>query len=164
MNKKIIIIIAFIASFFVYKNYFADSDKKEIRAVISDLEQSLEYTKKLPPIAVFRRFKTVESKLAPGFSAKSIADERERKADIEKIQQGAAAAARYFSVIDIFSLPARIDVNGEKATASFHITITGRDQQGGEFKELFDMVLDLKKIEGKWLCSSLVAERLTPED
>jgi hypothetical protein len=165
MKKNIIIILFILMSLIVYQTYFSNTDKKDINNIIEQLHQSLEYKGVLAPLAVVSRLKTIKSHLAPEFTAKSITEDKERTlGDVKRIKDSALVASRYFSNIDITKMPFLIDVNGAKASATFSTIITGQDKQGGMFKELFDLKMAFIKRGGKWYCSSLSAERLTPDN
>lgn len=165
MKAKLLLFIALIIGFSVYRVYFSDTDKKEITKIINDLEKSLEYKKTLTPLAAISRLERIKSHLSADFSAKSIGDDQERVvSDIDKLKEGAISAAGYFSNIDIFKLPYLITINETRASTSFKATISGQDKQGEKFKELFNVVPEFIKIKNKWYCSSITVERLTPDE
>lgn len=164
MKSKIFTFVIIVAGLFAYTKFFGNADQREIRNVIARFEESLEYEKPLQPFVVLKRLKTIEKLLAPGFSARSVNDETEKKVDIVSIKEGALVAARYFSFIDIFRVPAIIEVNGDFARASFHTTVSGKDTRSEEFKELIAVEMNFIHREGEWLCQSISGERLTPED
>lgn len=167
MNKKILIIAAISMVLIVSLKYFSSSDRQEIAKIIDQLEQSLEYQKTLPPLAVLSRLKKVKAHLAPNFSAESIDEKRQKQRSLdnaESIKGVAVMAARHFSMIDILKLPSIIKVDGKRASTSFKITIDGMDKYNVSFKELFDIAIKFIKIEDKWYCLAIKAERITPED
>lgn len=157
------IIFGLILSVFILMNLFSTSDKEEITAIINQLEESLEYKKVLPPLTVASRLNKVKKLFSPDFSAKYVGFNNVKSLNNTNSMKGSALmAARYFSRIDILKLPLSIEVNHNKASASFKITISGQDTQGVEFKELFDIAAEFKKIDGEWYYSSIIASRLTP--
>jgi hypothetical protein len=167
MNNKIIIIVVVVViiGLVLSGGFFGDSDRKEISNIIDEMEESLEYKKRLPPLVVISRLKKIKSHLAPQFSAKSLSNDNEKVlSGINKVKSAALFASKYFSDINILKIPFSIEVNGKQASTSFNMTISGKDKQNNRFKELFDLNLKFIKIDGTWYCLSISAKSLTPDE
>lgn len=165
MKKNIIILSAIAISLFIITKVFSNSDKEEIGALLSELENSLEYDKPLAPLAVNSRLGRLKKVFAENFDAKYVGFSSVRSLENpEAIKGKAFMAAQYFSYIDILRLPSSIDIMNDQAKVSFQVTISGEDKQGVSFKELFDIKMELSKLDEQWLCTSIIASRLTPED
>lgn len=160
MRNNMMIILVVVAGFVGYRFFFGDADKKEIRNIIEKLEENLEYQKVLQPLAVLTRIRRIKPLISEDFEARSKSGAK-RTVNLDQIKTGVMMATRKFPMIDILALPAFITVKGKTAEANFKVTIDGRDTAGETFKELFDITLEFKKIDGDWKCSGGSAERET---
>ncbi len=165
MNSKIKVSIISVIAIICYFVFFSNSDKKEIRKLINNLETSLEYDKPLKPISIASRLRDLSNMITSDFSARAVGEEKTRSVDnLNQIKEYAVVATKYFPNINIISSPALITLSGNQATASMKVSISGKDKQAENFRELFDITLELLKIDSKWKLSGVSAERLTPED
>ncbi len=165
MKKEHLIIVAIILSFLSYKFFFAGSEKEEINKVITELKESVEYEFALAPLDILSRLKKINSLLDKNFAAAYESEQRSASSkNISEIKNYAAIGAKLFSSIDIMKTPSLISLSGKSASASFHITISGEDKHGTDFRELFAIEMDFLKSNGEWKCSKIFAKRQTPED
>ncbi|MBD66257.1 MAG: hypothetical protein CME62_13685 [Halobacteriovoraceae bacterium] len=167
MNQKIIILFTLIIGIIVARNYFFDSDKREIKAAINNLQESLEFDKSLPPLEVIGRLNNISKYFIPVLTTKYLEYGEEKKSqsnfNIENLKAAAVLGARTMSSITLDKSIMSIQVNNDIARSAFDLTITGRDISNETFKELFQMTLEFKKTDGKWLCHFISADRVTPD-
>ena len=165
MKKEYIYVIIFLAALYGVKTFFWSSDKIKIARTINAIELTLEFKKKLSPLSIAGKIKSLKKHTAKDIRIVTVSGNRTySESGFESIKSAALMGSKMIHKNQFTRTNTKLSVDKERASFYFDIVSDGEDNSQIQFRELFQVEGRMRKVDNEWIVTSISVERLTPEE
>lgn len=159
MKKEtlIILIAAISIGIFFFSDFFLSSDEKEIKRLISQIEETLEFSEPLSALQIASRVRDLEAMIEKNVNIEltwSSAATRNWQG-FDTIKTGALAGSQMVKSHSLTTVVTDIQVTGSRAQAKVQVVSVGVDSSGESFRERALTKFEFIKGDSDWTVQSV---------